>query len=66
MKNVITTSNFNDYKVSIINSCSTFGAINNPDSWYIGLNIFEFENESVQEMTTSLLFDEYIKQLKNI
>ena len=64
MKNVITTTNFNSKKVEILNSVSTYGNINNPNTWYIGLSKFEFENESAEELVTELLTNTLISQIK--
>jgi hypothetical protein len=66
MKNTITLSNFDSYKIAIINACSCFGAINRPNTWFSSLNIFQFECESVRDMATSLLFNEYERQIEDI
>lgn len=65
MKNLITSSNFADNKVKIMNSVSTFGKINAPESWSIGLHIFDFENEQVEDMVSSFLIDEFFGQMSD-
>jgi hypothetical protein len=65
MKKIITSANFLDYKLQIINACSIFGKINHPDTWAESLNIFEFD-ESAEDMASSLLVDLYYLQLKSL
>ena len=66
MRNLITKSNFDSKKVEILNSVSTFGSINNPNTWYIGLSVFEFENELVEELVTTLLTNKLFEQMSKI
>jgi hypothetical protein len=64
MKTVITSANFSNYKLQILNACSSFGNIKHPETWAFCLSIFEFDEVS-EDMATSLLTDSYFAQLKS-
>jgi hypothetical protein len=61
----ITAANFNEYKVRIVNSCSTFGNVNHPETWATSLCIFEFD-EVAEDMASELLINLYYSHLKLI
>lgn len=61
--NLVTIENFESKKIQIRNSCSSFGQLNKPEMWSNSLNIFQFENESVVDLVTTYLTDEYFCQL---
>ena len=59
----ITAANFNEYKVKIVNSCSTFGSIKHPETWATCLCIFNFD-EVAEDMASELLVNLYYNQIK--
>lgn len=61
----ITPANFDQYKVRILNSCSTFGKVNHPETWAASLHIFNFD-QSAEDMATSLLVETYYTQLSQL
>jgi hypothetical protein len=62
----ITIENFAANMFRIKNACSTFGAINSPETWSASLTRFEFQGESVTDKVTSFLTEEYGKQLGKV
>jgi hypothetical protein len=63
MTTSITTTNFDQMKYRLLLTVSSYGNIINPQDWYNKLSVYEFENESVECMVTSYLFDQYHSQL---
>jgi len=62
MKTTITTQNFESMKYKMLLCVSKYGKMMRPEQWYTYLSIYDFENESVVDMVTSYLINEYTKK----